>query len=538
MLLKGNSVSSGKNLGVLLLKKEIRKIEEELVFDKKAEMEKYHTAKEKSIQQIRQLYQRALIASDQKTAEIFEGHEMLIDDIDFVELIENNINENGYSAKYSIYSASGSIKEVFLSMDNEYMQQRASDILDISYRMIINLLDEEVFVSIEEGQKYILVADELFASDTLKFDRENLAGFVTSKGSYSSHSGILARTLNIPSLVGVDIGKLENGMNCLIDADNGELYIDPTEEQIKQYYEYKEEKEKEEAVYEEFKEREIIINGKKVEICANVGNEEEVALAMENGSDGIGLFRSEFLFIRSNKAPTEEEQFEAYKQALISANGKRLIVRTIDIGADKKVDYINIGNEDNPALGIRGIRISFIDIKLFKEQLKALYRASVFGKLAIMFPMIISVQEIKKIKSIILEVKAELDDEMIKYSDEIEIGIMIETPASVMIADSLAKEVDFFSIGTNDLTQYTLAIDRMNEMVSELYDYNHDAINLMIQRTIDAGHDNGIWVGVCGESASRLDLALKYIDMGIDELSITPSRVPNMKYDLVQNYKL
>lgn len=537
MVLKGDPVSSGKSIGIILLKKELRKIEKELNINSEDELKKYNVAKEKSIAQIQELYQKASESSDDGTADIFQGHEMLIDDLDFVDMIENNIKDKHYTAKYSIYVASHEMRDIFLQMDSDYMKERAADITDISNRLIMNLLEDSVDVTIEEDKKYIFVGEELFASDTLKIDKKNLAGFATRKGSYSAHSGILARTLNIPSLINVEIEKLENGMICLIDADNGELYIDPTEEQIKQYEQYVSEKQKENEVYTQYKNKTIIINGKHVELCGNIGNDDEAIEAIENGGDGIGLFRSEFLFIQSNKAPTEEEQFEAYKNALETAKGKRVVVRTIDIGADKKVDYINIAEEDNPALGVRGVRISFKEERIFDTQLRALLRASNYGKLAVMFPMIINLEEIAKIKNLINNIKAEYDRDGVPYKD-MEIGIMIETPASVIIADLLAEEVDFFSVGTNDLTQYTLAVDRMNPEVVELYDYNHEAINRMIKHVIDVAHEKGIWVGVCGESASNIELALKYIEMGIDELSITPVNIPKIKYEICKKYNI
>lgn len=537
MILKGQCVSKGKSLGTILFKKEMQKIEKEINNNVDEELSKYYQAKDKSIVQIQELYKKALESSDGGTADIFLGHEMLIDDMDFVELIENYIKNEKYSAKYSIYVASHDIREIFLNMESDYMKERASDITDVASRIIMNLVDGEIDMVIEKDKKYIFVGEELFASDTLKLDKENLAGFITRRGSYSAHSGILARTLNIPSMVGVDIEQLENGMTCLIDGDKEEVIINPSAEVIKEFYEYKEKMKAINDSYTAYKDKHLFINGKQIEICGNIGDSSEADEVFENGGEGIGLFRSEFLFIKGNSKPSEEEQFLAYKSVLEKADGKRVVVRTIDIGSDKKASYIDIPEEENPALGLRGIRVCFKDIELFKTQLKALIRASNYGKLAIMFPMIISCEEVLKIKNIITQIKDEFISKNIPFSD-FEVGVMIETPASVIISDLLAKEVDFFSIGTNDLTQYTLAVDRMNENVQDLYEYDNIAINRMIKHIIDVAHENGIWAGVCGESASRFDLAIKYIEMGIDELSITPNNIPKMKSEICQKYNI
>lgn len=537
MILKGQCVSKGKSLGTILFKKEMQKIEKEINNNVDEELSKYYQAKDKSIVQIQELYKKALESSDSGTADIFLGHEMLIDDMDFVELIENYIKNEKYSAKYSIYVASHDIREIFLNMESDYMKERASDITDVASRIIMNLVDGEIDMVIEKDKKYIFVGEELFASDTLKLDKENLAGFITRRGSYSAHSGILARTLNIPSMVGIDIEKLENGMTCLIDGDNEEIIINPSAEVIKEFYEYKEKMKAINDSYTAYKDKHLVINGKQVEICGNIGDDSEADEVFYNGGEGIGLFRSEFLFIKGNSKPSEEEQFLAYKSVLEKANGKRVVVRTIDIGSDKKASYVEIPEEENPALGLRGIRVCFKDIELFETQLKALIRASSYGKLAVMFPMIISVDEILKIKNIITQIKDDFKSQNIPFND-FELGVMIETPASVIISDLLAKEVDFFSIGTNDLTQYTLAVDRMNENVQDLYEYDNIAINRMIKHIIDVAHENGIWAGVCGESASRFDLAIKYIEMGIDELSITPNNIPKMKSEICQKYNI
>ncbi|MDO4451556.1 MAG: phosphoenolpyruvate--protein phosphotransferase [Lachnospiraceae bacterium] len=529
--LKGKSVYKGIALGkISVLKKTDYVVKRTKAESAEEEIERVNQAKELACGQLQKLYEKALKEVGEASAAIFEVHQMMLDDADFNEAIENIIRTQEVNAEYAVASAGDSFSEMFASMDDDYMRARAADIKDISERLVQNLIGGEGNdMNFEEP--VIVVADDLTPSETVQMDKDKILAFVTVHGSTNSHTAILARMMNIPALIGVNMNleELKTGMEAVVDGFEGEMILEPTEE-VKNATLTKiaEEEEKRKLLLELKGKENITLGGKKIELYANIGSASDVGYVLENDAGGIGLFRSEFLYIGRNELPSEEEQFQAYKQVAQNMAGKKVIIRTLDIGADKQADYLNLGEEENPALGYRAIRICLSQPEIFKTQLRAIFRASVYGNISIMYPMITSVEEVKKIQKIVAEVKKELYECDIPYKD-VEEGVMIETPAAVMISDELAELVDFFSIGTNDLTQYTLAIDRQNEKLDPFYNPHHKAVLKMIQMVVDNSHKAGKWTGICGELGADTELTETFVRMGVDELSVAPSMILKLR---------
>ena len=529
--LKGKSVYKGIALvKISVLKKNDYVVKRTKTEDAEAEIKRVEEAKDKARAQLQKLYEKALKEVGEASAAIFEVHQMMLEDADFNEAIENIIRTQEVNAEYAVASAGDSFSQMFASMDDDYMRARAADIKDISERLIQNLAGAEGN-DLQFEEPVIVVADDLTPSETVQMDKEKILAFATVHGSTNSHTAILARMMNIPALIGLNLNleELKSGMEAVIDGFTGEMILEPTAE-VKEEVQNKiaEEEEKRNLLLELKGKENVTLGGKKIEIYANIGSASDVGYVLENDAGGIGLFRSEFLYIGRNELPSEEEQFQAYKQVAQNMAGKKVIIRTLDIGADKQADYLNLGKEENPALGYRAIRICLSQPDIFKTQLRALFRASMYGNLAIMYPMITSVEEVQKIKRIVAEVKKELYECDIPYKD-VEEGIMIETPAAVMISDELAEMVDFFSIGTNDLTQYTLAIDRQNEKLDAFYKPHHKAVLKMIQMVVDNSHKAGKWTGICGELGADTELTETFVRMGVDELSVAPSMVLKLR---------
>lgn len=492
--------------------------------DPKAEIERFEQAKETAKAQLQGLYEKALQEVGDSGAAIFEVHMMMIDDLDYNGSIQNMIESQGVNAEYAVAMTGDNFSTMFAEMDDDYMKARAADVKDISERLVSVLsgVDNDMGNLTEP---VILVADDLAPSETVQMDKSKLLAFVTEHGSSNSHTAILARTMNIPAIIGISIKKEWNGHMAIVDGYEGCVIIDPDENAVAKAEKAVAEEEEKQKLLKTLKgQKTITKDGKEIHLYANIGSVADTAAVLMNDAEGIGLFRSEFLYLESETYPTETEQFNAYKTVAENMAGKKVIIRTLDIGADKQVDYFNLDKEENPALGYRAIRICLTRQEVFKTQLRALLRASAYGNISIMFPMIISVDEVKKIKQIMEEVKAELKEQGVPFKD-VEIGVMIETPAAVMISEQLAKEVDFFSIGTNDLTQYTLAIDRQNPKLDEFYDAHHPAVLRMIQMTIENGHKGGAWVGICGELGADMELTETFLGMGVDELSVSPTFV-------------
>lgn len=525
MVLQGKSVFSGVSIGRLsVYRKADSQVKRWKIEDSAAEIERFEKAKESAKEQLAGLYEKALKEVGEVNAMIFQVHQMMLDDLDYVESITNMIETQAVNAEYAVASTGDNFSQMFASMDDDYMKARAADVKDISNRVIATLQGAES-VGIVGNEPVILLADDLAPSETVQLDKSMVLSFVTRHGSTNSHTAILARTMNIPALIGVDFADDVDGKLGIVDGYTGELYVEPDEETLEKYRKKKEDEEQKKNLLLELKGKEnITLDGKKINLYANIGGVADVANVLANDAGGIGLFRSEFLYLESEDYPTEEAQFTAYKTVAENMAGRKVIIRTLDIGADKQVDYFNMEKEENPAMGYRAIRICLDRTEVFKTQLRAIYRASYYGTISIMFPMIISVDEVRKIKEIVEEVKAGLEADGILYKD-CELGIMIETPAAVMISDLLAKEVDFFSIGTNDLTQYTLAIDRQNPKLDNIYDSHHEAILRMLQMVVDNGHKEGCWVGICGELGADVTLTETFLRMGFDELSVSPSMV-------------
>lgn len=525
----GKGVYGAVTIGkISIFKRKKVNIEPAKVQDTEKELGRFKKAKQSALAQLAEIYNKALSEAGEDNAQIFEIHMMMIEDEDYNEAITDMISLQGFNAEYAVSSASDSFAEMFSSMDDDYMQARAADVRDISAR-IINCLTDSNSEQLSTDDKLIICADDLAPSETISLDKSKVIAFVTAYGSSNSHTAILARSMNIPAIIGVGeefLKKIEDGQLAVADGFTGELIVEPDSETLAFYEKkLKEENEKSSAL-ENLKGKEnITLDGTRVEIFANIGNVKNVDEALENDAGGIGLFRSEFLYLENFDFPTEEEQFNAYKTVLEKMSGKKVIIRTMDIGADKQADYFDLDKEDNPALGLRAIRICLTRPEIFRTQLRALYRASIYGNLGIMFPMITSVSEIEEIKEICKQVKSELDEENIKYSDKVELGIMIETPAAAIISDKLAPRVDFFSVGTNDLIQYTLACDRQNSHLERFCDTHHEAILRLIEMSAKNAHSNGAWIGICGELAADTTLTEKFLRMGIDELSVSPSFV-------------
>lgn len=494
------------------------------------EAERLKTACEESKKQLQKLYQKAVKEAGEAGAAIFKIHQMLLEDGSYLGAIYNQIETEHVNAEYAAAAAGDAFSERFAGMDDEYMRARAADIKDISNRLVRNLRGQKE-MDWEAMEPSIIIADDLSPSETIQMDKDKILAFVTVHGSANSHTAILARMMNIPAVIGVplELDSVRNGMPAVVNGTTGEVFLEPEEEICRQAQVRMEEEEERSRLLQEQKGKETVTTyGKKIHLYANIGGVKDAGSALENDAEGIGLFRSEFLYLDRTDFPTEEEQFQAYKQVLQMMAGKKVIIRTLDMGADKKADYFNLGKEENPALGYRGIRICLKQPELFKTQLRALLRAAVFGDLAIMYPMIISVEEVKKIHEIVEEVKAELDEKEIPCKIP-EQGIMIETPAAVMISDELAGSVDFFSIGTNDLTQYTLAIDRQNEKLEDFYDPHHKAVLKMIRMAVENAHKAGKWAGICGELAADTELTETFVNMGVDELSVAPAMVLKLR---------
>ena len=531
-VLEGKSVFSGIAIGkISILQKADTSVKRTKVENPEAEITRVQEAKEKAVEQLQKLYDKALREVGESGAAIFEVHQMMLDDLDYVESITNMIRAQEVNAEFAVASTGDNFSKMFAAMDDDYMKERAADVKDISNR-VISILQNAENGSVTGEKPVILLADDLAPSETVQLDKSKVLSFVTRHGSTNSHTAILARTMNIPALIGIDFSEDVNGKMGIVDGYTGKLYIEPDEETMKKYEAKKAEDENKKRLLLELKGKEnVTLDGKKINLYANIGGVADVANALSNDAGGIGLFRSEFLYLESEDYPTEEAQFTAYKTVAENMAGKKVIIRTLDIGADKQVDYFHMEKEENPAMGYRAIRICLDRPEIFKTQLRAIYRASYYGTISIMFPMIISVKEVKRIKEIVAEVKAELTTEGIPFKD-CELGIMIETPAAVMISDLLAEEVDFFSIGTNDLTQYTLAIDRQNPKLDSFYDSHHEAILRMLQMVVDNGHKHGCWVGICGELGADTTLTSTFLKMGFDELSVSPAMILRVREEI------
>lgn len=524
---QGKSVFGGVAIGrIHIFSKGQQQVKRIKVQDTEAEKKRYREAVQTAITELQGLYDKALKEVGEANAAIFEMHQMMLEDEDFTESVENIIDSQSVNAEYAVASTGDNFAQMFASMDDEYMRGRAADVKDISERLV-SVLNGASRQQMDADEPVIVMAVDLAPSETVQMDKDKVLSFVTTQGSVNSHTAILARTMSIPALIGVDMpldAELE-GKFAIVDGDNGTVYIDPSEDVLAQMQEKKEQAEEKKQLLQQLKGKEIITkDGKKIKLYANIGNSKDLAMVLQNDAEGIGLFRSEFLYLEKEDYPTENEQFMVYKMVAETMAGKQVIIRTLDIGADKQCDYFNMDPEDNPALGYRAIRICLTRPEVFKTQLRALYRASAFGNISIMYPMITSVWEVKQIKKIVEEVKEELRAQNIEFG-EVAQGIMIETPAAVMISRELAKEVDFFSIGTNDLTQYTLAIDRQNPKLDDFYDAHHPAVLKMIHMVAQNAHAEGIWAGICGELGADLELTEQFLQMGIDELSVSPGRI-------------
>lgn len=521
----GKSIFKGTAIGrILFYSKNQQQVKRAKVEDVEAEVARYEEAKAKAIEQLGKLHDKAVAEVGEDNAMIFEVHAMMLEDDDYNDSVYNIIRNDEVNAEFAVATTGDNFSVMFAEMDDEYFKARAADVKDISERVIGVLSGSGSDGNIGE-EPVIVVAEDLAPSETVQMDKSKLLAFVTRLGSSNSHTAILARTMNIPALIGVDIKEEWNGKMAIVDGKKGIFFVDPDVTTLEKYIEEKKKEEEARELLLKLKgQPDETLDGRHIKLYANIGSVADVTNVLANDAAGIGLFRSEFLYLEKDNYPTEEEQFQVYKTVAQNMAGKKVVIRTLDIGADKQVDYFNMEHEENPAMGYRAIRICLDRVEIFKTQLRALYRASAFGTISIMFPMIISVKEVQDIKKICEEVRNELDASGVKYG-EVELGIMIETPAAVMISDLLAKEVDFFSIGTNDLTQYTLAIDRQNPKLDNIYDSHHPAILRMIQMVIDNGHKENCWVGICGELGADTTLTEQFIKMGLDELSVSPTFV-------------
>ncbi len=528
---QGKSVYKGIVMGpVAVLKKNDYQVKRARIEDPEAEVKRVKEAVEVSKKQLGRLYDKAVREVGEASAAIFEVHQMMLEDEDYLESMENMIRTELVNAEYAAAATGDNFAEMFAAMDDEYMKARSADVKDISERLVRNLSGEGDN-DLSSMEPSVIVADDLSPSETVQMDKEKILAFVTVHGSTNSHTAILARMMNIPALIGVpmDLNGLKTGMTAVVDGFSGQVIFEPEEDVRKETEKRMQEEAEKQKLLEELKGKENITpDGRKINIYANIGSVGDLGDVMENDAGGIGLFRSEFLYLGRNDFPTEEEQFQAYKQAVQTMAGKKVIIRTLDIGADKQVEYFNLGKEENPALGYRAIRICLKQPEIFKAQLRALFRAAVYGNLSVMYPMITSTEEVEKIYAIVAEVEEELKKQEVQYKIP-EQGIMIETPAAVMISDRLAEMVDFFSIGTNDLTQYTLAIDRQNEQLDDFYNPHHEAVLRMIRMVVENAHKCGKWAGICGELGADLTLTEQFVRMGVDELSVAPSMILKLR---------
>ena len=524
---KGKSVFGGIAIGkISVYKKDEQLVKRVKIEDADAEMERYTAARNIAAAQLQKLYDKALKEVGEANAAIFEVHQMMLEDEDYNESVENIIHSQMVNAEYAVASTADNFAQMFEAMDDDYMRGRAADVRDISER-VITVLAGGAGSGIDSDEPVIIAADDLAPSETVQLDKDKVLSFVTAHGSENSHTAILARTMGIPALIGtgIDLDETVDGKLGIVDGTNGVVYVDPDAELLEEMKKKQQEEQEKKRLLQTLKGKEnITLDGQKVMMYANVGNIKDLGIALQNDAGGIGLFRSEFIYLGQDHYPTEEEQFQIYKTVAETMAGRRVIIRTLDIGADKQCDYFELDKEDNPAMGLRAIRICLTRPEIFKTQLRALFRASVYGNINIMYPMIISVDEVRQIKAIVEEVKAELAGQGIEYGNPAQ-GIMIETPASVMMSRELAEEVDFFSIGTNDLTQYTLAIDRQNSRLDKFFDSHHPAVLRMIQMTVENAHKAGIWCGICGELGADQALTKDFLAMGVDELSVSPGSI-------------
>ena len=524
---KGKSVFGGIAIGkISVYKKDEQLVKRVKIEDADAEMERYTDARNIAAAQLQKLYDKALKEVGEANAAIFEVHQMMLEDEDYNESVENIIHSQMVNAEYAVASTADNFAQMFEAMDDDYMRGRAADVRDISERVITVLAGGEGG-GLDSDEPVIIAADDLAPSETVQLDKDKVLSFVTAHGSENSHTAILARTMGIPALIGtgIDLDETVDGKLGIVDGTNGVVYVDPDAELLEEMKKKQQEEQEKKRLLQTLKGKEnITLDGQKVMLYANVGNIKDLGIALQNDAGGIGLFRSEFIYLGQDHYPTEEEQFQIYKTVAETMAGRRVIIRTLDIGADKQCDYFELDKEDNPAMGLRAIRICLTRPEIFKTQLRALFRASVYGNINIMYPMIISVDEVRQIKAIVEEVKAELTEQGIEYGNPAQ-GIMIETPASVMMSRELAEEVDFFSIGTNDLTQYTLAIDRQNSKLDKFFDSHHPAVLRMIQMTVENAHKAGIWCGICGELGADQALTKDFLAMGVDELSVSPGSI-------------
>ena len=524
---KGKSVFGGIAIGkISVYKKDEQLVKRVKIEDADAEMERYTAARNIAAAQLQKLYDKALKEVGEANAAIFEVHQMMLEDEDYNESVENIIHSQMVNAEYAVASTADNFAQMFEAMDDDYMRGRAADVRDISER-VITVLAGGAGSGIDSDEPVIIAADDLAPSETVQLDKDKVLSFVTAHGSENSHTAILARTMGIPALIGtgIDLDETVDGKLGIVDGTNGVVYVDPDAELLEEMKKKQQEEQEKKRLLQTLKGKEnITLDGQKVMLYANVGNIKDLGIALQNDAGGIGLFRSEFIYLGQDHYPTEEEQFQIYKTVAETMAGRRVIIRTLDIGADKQCDYFELDKEDNPAMGLRAIRICLTRPEIFKTQLRALFRASVYGNINIMYPMIISVDEVRQIKAIVEEVKAELAEQGIEYGNPAQ-GIMIETPASVMMSRELAEEVDFFSIGTNDLTQYTLAIDRQNSKLDKFFDSHHPAVLRMIQMTVENAHKAGIWCGICGELGADQALTKDFQAMDVDELSVSPGSI-------------
>ena len=524
---QGKSVFGGIAIGrISVHKKDEQQVKRVKIENPDQEIERYRQSKQTAMEQLQGLYRKALKEVGEANAAIFEIHQMMLDDDDYNESIENIIRMQQVNAEYAVASTGDNFAQMFATMEDDYMRARSADVKDISER-VLNVLGGDTSGTVDSGEPVIIVADDLAPSETVQLNKDLVLSFVTVHGSVNSHTAILARTMSIPALIGTNIPLDEtiDGRLGIVDGRNGCIYVDPDEETLSKIQQLKQEEQEKKELLLNLKGREnVTIDGKKIMLYANIGNSKDLAAVLQNDAGGIGLFRSEFLYLERETFPTEEEQFQIYRTVAETMAGKPVIIRTLDIGADKKCDYFEMEPEENPAMGCRAIRICLTRPEIFKTQLRALFRASAFGNIAIMYPMIISVEEVRKIKEIVAEVRQELTEQGVTFGDPKQ-GIMIETPAAVMMSEELAKEVDFFSIGTNDLTQYTLAIDRQNPKLDAFYDPHHPAVLRMIRMVVENAHKAGIWAGICGELGADTTLTRQFLAMGVDELSMSPGSI-------------
>lgn len=524
---QGKSVFGGIAIGrISVHKKDEQQVKRVRIEDSEQEILRYRQAKQTAMEQLQGLYQKALKEVGEANAAIFEIHQMMLEDDDYNESVENIIRMQQVNAEYAVASTGDNFAQMFSAMDDDYMRARSADVKDISER-VLSVLGGRATGIAASGEPVIIVADDLAPSETVQLNKDLVLSFVTVHGSVNSHTAILARTMSIPALIGTAIPLTDDidGKVGIVDGKNGCIYVDPDENTLGRMQQLKLEEQEKKELLQTLKGREnITIDGKKIMLYANIGNSKDLAAVLQNDAGGIGLFRSEFIYLERDAFPTEEEQFQIYRTVAETMAGKPVIIRTLDIGADKKCGYFEMEPEENPAMGCRAIRICLTRPEIFKTQLRALFRASAFGNISIMYPMIISVDELRKIKTIVAEIRQELTEQGVTFGEPKQ-GIMIETPAAVMMSEELAKEVDFFSIGTNDLTQYTLAIDRQNPKLDAFYDPHHPAVLRMIQMVVENAHKAGIWAGICGELGADTTLTRRFLAMGVDELSMSPGSI-------------